>query len=48
VSQIAERVRRCDVAWHLEAGRLVAAGKPSELLAEGEATARLLRAARTS
>jgi len=48
VSQLSERVRRCDVVWHLDGGRLVAAGEPAKLLAGGEPTARLFRAARAS
>jgi ABC-type multidrug transport system fused ATPase/permease subunit len=48
VSQLPERVRRCDLVWHLDAGRLVAAGPPDELLAGGEATGLLFRAARAS
>jgi ABC-type multidrug transport system fused ATPase/permease subunit len=41
VCQLAERVRRCDAVWHLEEGRIVAAGEPARLLAGGEPTARL-------
>ncbi len=48
VSQLSERVRRCDVVWHLEGGRLIAAGKPATLLAAGEPTARLFQSARVS
>jgi ABC-type multidrug transport system fused ATPase/permease subunit len=48
VSQLPERVRRCDVVWHLDAGRLVAAGEPARLLASGEPTAGLFGAARAS
>ncbi len=48
VSEVPERVRRCDVVWHLEGGRLVAVGEPAKLLAGGEPTARLFRALRAS
>jgi ABC-type multidrug transport system fused ATPase/permease subunit len=48
VSQLPERVRRCDAVWHLEGGRLLAAGEAAKLLAGGGPTARLFRAARAS
>jgi ABC-type multidrug transport system fused ATPase/permease subunit len=36
------RASRCDQVWHLERGRLAAAGEPSELLRPGSATRRVL------